>query len=270
VPQYLCEATRNEELPAQFVEDRGVAVLLKQGSRRLTPLFIGSPDQLKEHHVEIVTVPLRRADLKVVARVEINQNSSVGHPVIQNVVQMQITVRPCRLVPAAPNLVHSPQFAGGGGERVDARFVAMEQLPQTDTGHFRNDHGRAGTDLHGWPLWVQQAGTMNLPIHPLVGSDQHAASAPRQRQEAIPEPNDDTTADSAPFDDDWETVSHALLHLIHANMSHQPGNASLQHFHHRRAPSVVATSRTCRDNKKLMAVVAETERPPPGCQPPNR
>jgi hypothetical protein len=184
-------------LPPKFVKDRGFTVFLNKSGRRLTPLFIGHPDKLKKHHFQIVAVTLRGAEPKVMASVEVNQKCSAGNQVIHNVVEMQITVRPRLLVTAAGNLVDAPQFAGCCDERVNARFVPMKQLPQTDTANFRNDHGRARTYLNGRPLRIQQPGTMNLPIHPLAGSDEHADSAARQRQESVPEPNDNTSAGSA-------------------------------------------------------------------------
>jgi|SRR6478735_7514927 hypothetical protein len=74
---------------------------------------------------------------------------------------------------------------------------------------------------------------MDLPIDPLVGPEKHADSAARQRQESVPEPNDNASASSASLDKYWRAILHALLNLIHTNAIHQPGNDSLQFVNHR-------------------------------------
>jgi hypothetical protein len=250
VPEYLCETTRDQELPPKFVKYRGVTIRLNKSGRRLTPLFIGPPNKLKKHHFQIVAVTLRVAEPKVMARVEVNQNCSAGNRVIDNVVEMQIAVRPCLLVMAAGNLVDSLQLAGCRDERVDARFLPMKQLPQTDTANFRNDHRRARTYFDGRPLRIQQPGTMDLPIHPLLGSDKHADSAPRQRQESIPEPDDNTSARSASLYEYWYAIVHAFLNLIHTNTIHEPGNDSLQFVNHRLQPNVFVTGGACRKHEQ--------------------
>ena len=48
VPQEFCEATRDEKLPTQFLEDGRLAVLLNKGSRQLKPLVVKQGDQLKQ------------------------------------------------------------------------------------------------------------------------------------------------------------------------------------------------------------------------------
>jgi len=226
MPEYLCETTRDDQLPAKFVKNRDFTVLLKKSGRRLTPLFIGKPNELQKHYFQIVAVTPRVAEPKVMASVEVNQKCSVGDQVIHNVVEMQIAVRPCLLVLAARNLVDSPQFAGCCDKRIDARFIPMKQLPHTDTANFRNDHGRARTYFYARPLRIQQPGTMDFPIHPLVGSDKHADSTARQRQESVPEPNDDTSASSASLDEYRYAILHALQNLIHTYTIHQPCNDS--------------------------------------------
>ena len=60
------------------------------------------------------------------AGVEVDQNCLAGNPVIHNVVEMQIAVRPGLFVMAAGNLVDSPQFARCCDEGIDPRFVPTE------------------------------------------------------------------------------------------------------------------------------------------------
>src|SRR5262249_37227727 len=151
-----------------------------------------------------------------------------------NVVEMQITVRPCVLVMAAGNLVDAREFAGGCDERRDARFVSMKPLPQTDAASFRNNHGPARTCSYGRPLGIEQPGTIHLPGHPLVGSDKHADTSARQGQEPVPKPIDNTSAGAASLDKYLYAIVDALLNLIHTNTIHQPGKASLQSVNHRR------------------------------------
>ena len=70
------------------------------------------PNQLKKNNFQIVAVTLRLADPKFVACVEVDENRSFRGRVTDDVVEMQIAVRPCAVVIAALNLVDSPQFAG--------------------------------------------------------------------------------------------------------------------------------------------------------------
>jgi hypothetical protein len=133
---------------------------------------------------------------------------------------------------AARKLVDSPQFASGGDERLDIHFALTKQLSQTDPASLRNDDGRARTDFDAWPLGIQQLGTMDFPSDPLVGADEHAGAAARQRQESIPAPNDDATANAASFDEDGFASVPTRLNLVHPNAIHEPGNDSLQLFNH--------------------------------------
>ena len=201
------------------------------------PLLIGRANDLQKHHFQVVAVTLRVAESKVMASVEVDQHCSVGNEVIHNVVEMQITVRPSPPEMAAWNLVDAPEFASRGDERVDTRFVPMEQLPQTDAANFRNDHGRARTCFHGRPLGIQQSGAMDFPGHPLVGSGKHADSTARQCQEPISERNDDTPTGSAPLDEYGHAILNAPLNSIHANAVHQPCNESLRFINHEMRPN---------------------------------
>ena len=121
---------------------------------------------------------------------------------------------------------------------MDAGFVPPEQLPQTDTANFWNNYRQAGAYFYRRPLWIQQPGAMDLPIDPLAGSDEHADSAECQRQESIPEPDDNAPAGRASLDENWYAILHDLLNLIHANAIHQPRDQSLQLVNHRMRPNV--------------------------------
>ena len=134
-------------------------------------------------------------------------------------------------------------------------------MPQTDPAHFRNDHGPTGTDLHAWPLGIQQSGTMDLPIDPFVGSNEHADSAVGKRQESVREPNDDVSAGSASLDEHRCAITHALLDVIDANTIHEPRHGSLNGFHHQ----CVACARVkLYSDKSFIAKVLRTMDPPPG------
>jgi hypothetical protein len=101
-------------------------------------------------------VTLRLANPKFVTGVEVNQDGSFCIPVTDNVVEMQITMRPGCVVITAMNLVDSPQFAGCKDECfVEVRIVTMKRFSQTDPVHFRNDYSLTGIDLHAWPLGIQ-------------------------------------------------------------------------------------------------------------------
>lgn len=147
---------RNVKLSTKFTQDRALAVFLNKSARQLTPLVIGQPDQFKKDNFHIVTLTLRLADAKFVACVEVDQNRSFCIQVTDNVVEMQITVRPSCFVIAALNLVDAPQFAGCKDECfTGVPIVTMKQCPQIDSPHFRNDHSPSGTNLDAWPLGIQ-------------------------------------------------------------------------------------------------------------------
>lgn len=235
-PEYPGETSRNDKLPTKFAQYRGIMVLLNKCRCQLTPLFVGYRNKLQKNHFQIVAVTLRLAYPQVVSRVEVNQDCSFRNRVVQDVVEMQIAVRPCRLVIAAWNLVNSPQFAGGGDERCYVELACLEPLSQTGTANPGNDHGWSRTDLRACLTGVKQPLAMDLPIQPFVSSNKHANAAACQSQELVSEPNNQTSTSAALLHNHGNAVLHALLNPIHADLTHQPGNSSLQRGDHERPP----------------------------------
>ena len=127
VPQQPGEAARNEQLAAEFTEDRAVAVLLEKRGGESIPFVVGAPNELEEHHLHIVTVTPPGAQTPFVVGVEVNEDSSLCTPVTDHVVEMQVTMRPRGCEVAALKLVDSAQFACGKDEGlVDRSLVAIE------------------------------------------------------------------------------------------------------------------------------------------------
>lgn len=164
---------------------------------------------------------------------------------------MQIAVRPTCFVNMALNLVNPPQFAGRRDEWVDVHWAATQQLPQTDTSYFGNAHRMAWPDSRTRSIWIQQAGAMDLPIHPLVGSHKHADSAARKREKPVPEPDNDAATSSTPLHEHEDAILHVLLNLIHTNTTHQPCNGSLEKFKRRISPDVYAPGTHSGNNGRM-------------------
>ncbi len=145
---------------------------------------------------------------------------------------MQISVRPCRLVGAAWNLVNSPQLTGCRRECSEISLVAMKQLSQADTGHLWKTDGIAWVNHHGRPIRIQQPGAMRFPGHPVAGSNKHANATVCQRQKSVPEPDHHAAAKSPSFQKHAKTIADRPLSLIHSNPIHEPCNDSLKEFNH--------------------------------------
>jgi hypothetical protein len=228
VPQQPGEATRRKELAAELIQDLVLAVFLEKSGRQLTPFVIGQRNQFEQDNFQIVTVTLRLANEKFVTCIEVNQNGSLGIHVTDNVVEMQITVRPGCVVIAAVNLVNSPQFARRKDECfADVPVVTLKQRSQTGPVYFRNDDSVPGRGLHATTFGIEQSGTMQLPVLPFFGAYKHTDSAVCKGQELVREPNDDLSAGSASLDKNWSAIAHALLNLIYSNSIHKPGRGSL-------------------------------------------
>lgn len=151
---------------------------------------------------------------------------------------MQITMRPGGFEDAAMKLVNPSYFAGGRDKCAGAHLLTTQQMPQTVARYLWNAHGMAWSDSHLRPIGIQQAGAMDFPVHPFVGSHKHTDSAARECQKSVPEPDDAAAANSAPLQKHWNAIVNTLLNVIHANTIHQPCNGLLGKFQHLTPPEI--------------------------------
>ena len=100
---------------------------------------------------------------------------------------MQITVRPGGFVNAALNLVNAPQFAGCRDECANFPFVAMQQMSRTDAADLANVQRVPGTERDCRPIGIQESGTMDFPIQPLVRTQEHADCSARKSKHVADE-----------------------------------------------------------------------------------
>ncbi len=82
-------------------------------------------------------------DAEFVADIEVDQGRPLPDHVAEDIVEMQITMRPLSAVVAARDLMDSAQFAGGKHQgRSHVRVVPTNHRPQTGPFHLGKDHRR--------------------------------------------------------------------------------------------------------------------------------
>ena len=155
-----------------------LAILRDESARQRTPCVARQSDQFKKENLQVVAVTLRGAVPRLMACVEVDEHRAFRGRVADDVVEMQIAMRPCAVEIAALNLMDPAHFAGGQDEgRGRVLVVAAKQGTQTAPAGFRNDHGAIGDGRHVGPVRIQRSGAMNFPGDPFVGSKEHADAA---------------------------------------------------------------------------------------------